>query len=67
MWTVKSKVKSDKRELLSGQNDWKRPAHVTREKCNVFLEKSSYDILIKHYEVKTFNKKMKHPRKNRSQ
>jgi len=37
---------------LSGLNDWRSPLHVIREKSVVFTGRSSYDILVKQYEVK---------------
>ncbi len=33
-------------------NDLRIPAFVTREKCAIFTERLSYDILIKHEKVK---------------
>lgn len=37
---------------LTGLNDWRSPAYITRETCRV-TERFSYDIVIKHFEVKT--------------
>jgi len=39
---------------LTGLNDWRSPAYITREKHVVFTGRFSYDIVIKHFEVKTF-------------
>lgn len=36
---------------LTGRNDWKSPACVTREKSDLFTKRLSFDLLIKHYEV----------------
>ncbi len=43
---------------LSGLNDGS-PAYITREKSDVFTRRSSYEILVKLYEVNLKNK-MKH-------
>ncbi len=50
-WTVEG-------QALGRLNEWRIPAYVSREKSVVFTERSSYDILTKHYEVKNKERNM---------